>query len=171
MPRSPLAFLIVLVAACGPDTRENPAVEGQPCDPGDSEPCYTGVDGTEGVGPCKGGTRRCDPTGLWGKCDGEIAPSQELCGDGVDNNCNGAEDEDEDRDGDGITTCGGDCCDSTECSNPAIVNAGAFEAPGNNVDDDCNGMVDDALPLCDQNLSSASANAMDYARAIDLCQT
>ena len=51
-------------------------------------------------------------------------------------------DEDVDADGDGFTTCGGDCCDSTECANPALVNPGAFDVPGNGVDDDCDGMVD-----------------------------
>ena len=75
-------------------------------------------------------------------------------------------------DGDGFTTCGGDCCDSTECSNPALVNPGAFEVPGNGVDDDCDGMVDNAAAAnCDQGLTSNSTDPMDYAKAIDLCQT
>jgi hypothetical protein len=101
----------------------------------------------------------------------EVVPTQELCGDGVDNNCNGMVDENVDQDGDGYTTCGGDCCDSTECSNPGLVNPGAFDAPGNGVDDDCNGVVDDAPLLCDQGLASNSTNPMDYAKAIDICQT
>jgi len=161
------------LVACGPAVRNNgdDAVEGGPCDPGATQACYTGQDATEDVGPCKGGTRTCESTGTWSKCVGEIVPAQELCTDGVDNNCNGSIDEDEDRDGDGVTTCGGDCCDSTECGSPGLVNAGAFDAPGNNFDDDCNGTVDDTQLLCDQNLASGSLNANDYAKAIDLCQT
>jgi hypothetical protein len=98
-------------------------------------------------------------------------PVGEICGDGVDNNCNGAVDDDVDADGDGFTSCGGDCCDSTECSKPELVNPGAFDAPGNQVDDDCNGVVDDTLLLCDQNLPSSSSDGLDFAKAIDLCQT
>jgi hypothetical protein len=101
----------------------------------------------------------------------EVVPVGENCGDGVDNNCNGMIDEDVDADGDGYTTCGGDCCDSTECSDPALVNPGAFDAPGNGVDDDCNGAVDDTQLLCDQGLASGTTNAMDFAKAIDICQT
>jgi hypothetical protein len=162
------------LVACGPAARgtgDDDAVEGGPCDPGATASCYTGQDATENVGPCKGGTRTCDAGGEWGSCLNEIVPAQEMCTDGVDNNCNGSIDEDEDRDGDGITTCGGDCCDSTECGSPALVNAGAFDAPGNMFDDDCNGVIDDSPALCDQGLASGSLNGLDYAKAIDLCQT
>src|SRR5204863_3601797 len=92
-------------------------------------------------------------------------------GDGVDNNCNSTTDEAVNASGAGYTTCAGDCCDSTECSLPGAVNPGAFDAPGNMVDDDCNGMVDDSQAICDQNLATGTMNGMDYAKAIDLCQT
>jgi Putative metal-binding motif len=168
-----MCIAFMFAAACGPSTRNggDDGIPSGPCDPGDTVSCYTGQDGTKGVGPCHQGKSTCDPSGTWGPCDGEVKPTGETCTDGVDNNCNGAVDEDEDRDGDGITTCNGDCCDSTECSQPALVNAGAFDAAGNQVDDDCNGVIDDAVPLCDQGIASATGNAMDYARAIDLCQT
>ena len=100
-----------------------------------------------------------------------MIPVGEVCGDGIDQNCNGTVDENEDRDGDGFTTCDGDCCDSTECGTPNLANPGAFDAPGNNVDDDCNGYVDDTALLCDQGLMSNSTMAGDYAKAIDICQT
>jgi hypothetical protein len=144
------------------------------CQPGDVEDCYTGTDGTLGVGPCVGGTRTCVPGGTWSTCVGEVVPTGEngaACHDGIDNNCNGVADEDVDQDMDGFTTCGGDCCDSTECSKPEAVNPGAFDAAGNHVDDDCNGTVDDTILLCDQNLASNSADALDFAKAIDICQT
>ncbi len=170
MQRTRWLVLVVAVAACGPDMARG-GDDSAPCSPGQRESCYTGQPGTQGVGPCRGGTRTCEAGGVWGPCTGEVVPTAENCTDGIDNNCNGQTDEDVDEDGDGITTCGGDCCDSTECDNPAGVNAGAFDVAGNNFDDDCNGVVDDAPALCDSNLSSASQNAMDYAKAIDLCQT
>ena len=166
--------LVLAAAACGPSVRNNGSGDDDPnlpCTPGKVSDCYSGQEGTEGVGPCHGGTRTCEPGGTWSQCMNEVPPSQELCGDGVDNNCNGDVDEDEDRDGDGVTTCGGDCCDSTECGTPGAVNPGAFEAPGNMVDDDCNGMVDDSQQFCDQNIASGTMNANDYAKAIDICQT
>ncbi len=140
------------------------------CDPGTTDTCYDGQDGTAGVGPCVKGTHTCDATGQWGICMGEVVPHAEICGNGIDDNCNGKVDEDEDADGDGFTTCQGDCCDSTECSNPADVNPGAFDAPGNGVDDDCDGIIDNSITVCDQTLASDSTDAMDFAKAIDLCQ-
>jgi len=167
--------LVLLFAACGPSTRDNctggASCTGGSCSPGDSRACYTGTGGTENVGPCHGGTQMCTSAGQWGDCQGEVAPAPENCSDGIDNNCNGMVDENVDSDGDGFTTCNGDCCDSTECTNPAEVNPGAFDTPGDGVDNDCDGMIDNPTPLCDSGLASNSGSAMDYARAIDLCQT
>ncbi len=165
-----LFCVTVLIAACGPSTREGPSDPNAPCNPGTVEECYDGQDGTSGVGPCHAGKRTCTDQALWTACEGQVVPAAENCADGVDNNCSGAVDEDVDLDGDGVTTCGGDCCDSTECSDPAIVNTGAFDAPGNNFDDDCNGVIDDATLLCDMGLTSNTSNAIDYAKAIELCQ-
>jgi hypothetical protein len=167
-----LAFAVLLVA-CGPSTRNHAMGDdtGGPCHPGDSEDCYDGMDGTEGVGPCHSGTRTCSDQGIWSACMGQVLPSAEICTDGIDNNCNGMVDEDIDADGDGFTTCGGDCCDSTECSDPALVNPGAFDVPGNGVDDDCDGQVDNTQLVCDSGIPSGTANAMDFAKAIELCQT
>ncbi|HEY5945531.1 MAG TPA: choice-of-anchor L domain-containing protein [Kofleriaceae bacterium] len=132
--------------------------------------CYTGKKDTMGIGPCTSGMQSCTAAGQWGNCVGEVVPVAETCGDNVDNNCDGGTDNDVDLDGDGFTTCGGDCCDSTECGTPGLVNPSAFDAPGNTVDDDCNGQVDDTVALCDQGIMSNSSNAKDYAKAIDICQ-
>jgi len=140
------------------------------CQPGSSEECYTGPDDTLGVGPCKVGSRTCDATATWSVCS-DVYPIQETCGDGVDNNCNGNVDDDVDADGDGFTSCAGnDCCDSTECSKPELANPGAFDAAGNLFDDDCNGFIDDTILLCDQGILSNTQDAMEFARAIDICQ-
>lgn len=57
-------------------------------------PCYTG-DPNELYGPntaCRYGTQFCS-NGVLGQCIGETLPSPEICGDGIDNNCDGVTDE------------------------------------------------------------------------------
>jgi hypothetical protein len=141
------------------------------CVPGTVEECYTGPSGTEGVGTCVGGTRVCLGDETWGACTGEVTPRAEVCINGLDENCSGQADENLDRDGDGFLTCDGDCCDGDQCPDPELVNPGAFESPGNEIDDDCDGIIDNADIVCDQTLVSNSGDAMNYARAIDLCET
>jgi hypothetical protein len=58
--------------------------EGCACQDGDTRPC--GVD----RGACARGTQTC-AAGTWGGCDGETAPSTELCDD-KDNDCDGTVD-------------------------------------------------------------------------------
>ncbi len=55
-------------------------------------PCYTGAPGTQGVGPCRAGTYRCE--GSTRACSGQVVPqSRELCTNRLDDNCNGMTDE------------------------------------------------------------------------------
>jgi hypothetical protein len=79
----------------------------------------------------------------------------EVCGDGVDNNCNGLTDGEDptcvvctDSDGDGFAVegrlCGPIDCDDTN----AFVNPGALEACSNGIDDDCDGAIDDDDSQC-----------------------
>ncbi|MCB9566056.1 MAG: choice-of-anchor L domain-containing protein [Myxococcales bacterium] len=142
------------------------------CTPGATQPCYSGPPGTEGVGACAVGSQTCDDEGSWGGCEGDVVPVTEVCGNKVDDDCNGMTDDDVDADGDGWTTCGGDCCDVAGgvCQKPELVNPGAYEYPGNEVDDDCDGEIDEAAATCDGGLASDSANPLDYAKAMDLCQ-
>jgi hypothetical protein len=64
------------------------------CTAGTTRPCYTGPNGTEGVGPCHGGTQLCSANGSYGPCMGEVLPGTEIghCTDGIDNDCNGLTD-------------------------------------------------------------------------------
>jgi hypothetical protein len=128
----------------------------------------------DGVTPAKGDCNDNDATVFPG------AP--ELC-DMKDHNCNGIVDDICDDDTDGWNVCGpgsadpacngvlptngkpgGDCND-----HDPMINPGAFDYLGDNVDNDCNGMVDDAVPACDANLNPAVDT--DYAKAIDICGT
>lgn len=105
------------------------------------------------------------PAGAEPDCDdtdpGVHPGAVELCGDGIDNDCNPATPDLADADGDGadcladcddadpamnlrdadrdtVTTCGGDC-DDTDAS----VHPGTAEVRGNRTDEDCDGVAED----------------------------
>lgn len=64
------------------------------CIPGMAIDCYTGAPGTQGIGACHAGTSACAPTGTtYEACIGEVVPSVEACGNGVDEDCDGLADE------------------------------------------------------------------------------
>jgi len=70
-----------------------------------------------------------------------------------------------DADGDGYTSCDGDCNDADP-----LINAGAFDFP-NAKDDDCDGTPDNPKTACGAGLLYTSQEPLDYAKAIDICQT
>lgn len=146
------------------------------CMPGATQLCYQGAPGTQGVGACHAGLATCLPTGNgWSACLGDVYPTTEICGNGVDENCDGQLDNVVDSDGDGWTSCNGDCCElpGPGCVGPGQVNPGAFEVLGNGVDDDCDPVTDDMAmePACSFAQSFASVTASDVAKAMDICQT
>lgn len=69
-----------------------------------------------------------------------------------------------DYDGDGFSAADGDCL---ECD--PNVNPGAWDVPGNSVDDDCDGVVDNGTTGCDGTLSP-SGDAWEHAKALGLCR-
>jgi hypothetical protein len=152
------------------------------CTPGEQIECYTGPSGTKGVGLCSSGIATClvDGSG-WSNCEGEVLPTREICGDGIDQNCDGQDwveggEMDIDIDGDGYTYCSGDCCEMTyECGgfDPAAVNPGAYEIPENGIDDNCNGEIDEVI-ICDEGLALAvdqyGENAVKLAKAMGICE-
>jgi hypothetical protein len=81
----------------------------------------------------------------------------------VDSGCHGENSADDDDDG--WTEGQGDCDD---CD--ARVNPGALDFSDNEIDDDCNGEVDDHTSECDGPLAIDSQDARDFARAIGLCK-
>lgn len=50
--------------------------------------CYTASEETLKHGPCKKGVQYC-VGGVWGACVGEITPTNELCGNKIDDDCDG----------------------------------------------------------------------------------
>jgi len=64
------------------------------CPPGSSLSCYTGPTGTNGVALCHGGNRTCLPDGSgYSECVGEVTPIVEVCGNAVDDDCDGQVDQ------------------------------------------------------------------------------
>ena len=55
------------------------------CNSGDTRECGLNV------GACRKGTQTCSGS-VWGTCIGETKPNKEVCGDGLDNDCNGLTD-------------------------------------------------------------------------------
>lgn len=70
-----------------------------------------------------------------------------------------------DNDGDGYLYAD-DCNDRN-----ALMNPGAYDVAGDGADNDCDGTVDNPLGGCDGSLVMTSTNAMDFAKALGLCQT
>jgi hypothetical protein len=110
---------------CDGATDEEPCL----CRYGAFRECYEGPDGTAGVGECRKGQQRCDETGVWGTCLGQVTPAGESC-DGKDNNCNGQTDE-------GVKNVCGTC---------GVVPA---EVCGDGIDNNCNGEIDEGCGTCD----------------------
>ncbi len=83
--------------ACGngvDDDCDGAVDEGCVCAPGAAAACYDGPVGTGGVGACAAGVQTCLPDGSgYGVCVGAVGPAFEICGDGVDNDCDGAVDD------------------------------------------------------------------------------
>ena len=159
---------------CGADETCDP-LSGEclgPCSPGDEMPCYSGPPNTEGVGACQAGVYECDENGEWDLvCENEVLPGPEDCESGEDDDCDGLVD-DSDIDGDGFGACSTDCCDvdGGACSDAALVNPGAYEVVGNELDDDCDGEIDEEQSTCDEGLASDTTDAQAFARAMELCQ-
>lgn len=112
---------------------------------GETRSCYSGGNGTVGVGECKTGTQTCTNM-AWGPCEGEVLPIAEVC-DAKDNDCDGMSDENIPK-----KTCGAGACLATveACINgqeqPCTPGQPKTETC-NNIDDDCNLFIDDGLGM------------------------
>jgi hypothetical protein len=107
------------------------ANEGCTCTVGANRMCYGGPSGTAGVGICRAGVQPCvrgaDGSTSWVGCNNEVRPNaMEICGNRLDDNCNGMVDE-----GctmgcpDGRPLCGGACCPTGEaCAANICVGSG-----------------------------------------------
>ncbi len=90
VPASPV------VEACNgvDDSCDGTVDEGCLCRSGTKMPCFEGDPGLSGVGVCRSGERACDDDGSgFGDCVGAVGPSDERCGNGQDDDCDGRVDE------------------------------------------------------------------------------
>jgi hypothetical protein len=128
--------LALALGACGPGGGspgpgdagpDGQADTGPPPDAFDSDP-FTDDDG-DGYSENQGDCNDASPL---------VAPfAEEICDDGVDNNCNGAADRYEpDGDGDGVGPCQGDCDDTNPDISPLVPET------QDGVDNNCDGIVD-----------------------------
>lgn len=69
-----------------------PLSPGCPCLPGAREACFSGPPAAEGVGACRPGVLTCRSGGFWSTCEGEVAPTDEVCN-LRDDDCDGRVDE------------------------------------------------------------------------------
>jgi hypothetical protein len=165
MLRAPLAIAIALAllsVACGPVSEED-ADGSVPTHCVPSNPVDCDLDG-DGYTPNQGDCDDSNPN---------VHPGASECnangnGDGIDNNCNQYVDEgclNSDADGDGYTVGQGDCDDTDATVNPA-----AYEVPGNNKDDNCDGRVDEPTE-CDCTGTFNPEDINSYVNALELCNT
>ena len=163
--------LCIALAACAEKDHSSAitGVPGEQCaEPGVQVACYTGPAGTLNIGACLGGVTTCSWDLVWSDCVGQQVPSEDICTNSLDDDCDATVDEGNDDDGDGWGACEGDCCDNTTCaSDPKRVNPGAYEAAGNTLDDDCDGTRDNPDPGC---VAGDPADPFSFARALDICR-
>ena len=160
----------------GIDDDQNGAIDdGCGCSIGQEQPCYPGWPAYAGVGTCELGEQRCvadGAIGRWGACEGAAMPGTETCGDGLDEDCDGAIDERCECESEATQPCFvgaaaradvGRCASGTQTCDgvfagpdgEGILGWGACEgatAPRaelcNGLDDDCDGAIDERVEIC-----------------------
>lgn len=145
------------------------------CAPGATESCYPGSDETEGVGRCEAGTRTCRENGEWGDCEGATTPTEETCGDQIDNDCDGSIDENE------TCRCDYESTSTGVCSRGRLDGAGTCQPPDayessessceDGRDNDCDGEVDEEDDDCgdDEEQKEAGSSCEEDEECLSRC--
>jgi hypothetical protein len=124
------------------------------CTAGETRSCYNGPTGTLNVGKCVAGTQTCS-NGALGTCMNAVVPVNETCANtGTDDNCDGMLDN--------VPTLGNACvvaanmgpcragllqCQAGKAEPACVATITPTPETCNNIDDDCNGTVDDTFNL------------------------
>lgn len=144
--------------------------EGCECLPQETQSCYEGDAGTEGVGQCTAGEESCE-AGAWSECAGQVVPDTETCN-GADDDCDGDVDEgcdclpDETQgcysgsaatQGVGVCESGLQTCNGSGAWGPCVGAVVPEPESCNGDDDDCDGATDelDEPGACDSGQEGA----------------
>ncbi len=152
------------------------AVHGQVCQQGEQRSC-----GVSDVGECRLGTQVCKD-GQWGLCLGAVGPTDEVCHDGKDNNCDGKIDENcECTSGEerscgvssvGMCTYGKQICVHNQWEDcQGNVDPLPAELCGDSVDNNCNGQVDEGCvkESCQDHLKNQGEEDVDCGGPCAAC--
>ena len=162
------------------------------CQDGDRQPCYTDPIGCKKLpsgqfdctGLCVAGVRICQG-GSFGACEGAIKPTTvEVCGDGLDNNCNGLIDEGclcedgksqpcypssaatKDK---GICATGIQFCKDSQWQN-CIGAQAPREERCNGLDDNCDGQIDNGCGTCEDGKVRPCSSLPEAQRGKGICR-
>lgn len=131
------------------------------CRQGEKRPCYSGPKETRNKGACRDGVQECNANGTWStNCLDEVVPTAETC-DGIDNNCDGLVDNPDNgqaltrlcytgpqgTDKNAPCKAGLQHCRDGRWSNCEGEVLPKEENCGNKIDDNCDGIVDNAEGL------------------------
>lgn len=149
MTRFLLTLALLSCVACGDDDR--PAGDAGPrVDGGGRDGAIPGVDGAPGGDGC--------------------VPRVEICGDRMDQNCDGRDTSCGDSDGDGVMACRAgddltmcDCDDARTDVRPPFGTVPGAEERCDGLDNDCNGRVDESAACC------AGCSSLDDRKRADIC--
>jgi len=88
MGRKSFALVLIFIVFCTllPIATSQSWKDNLPCQDGETKPCGSNI------GACKSGKQLCSG-GAWRPCDLEEYPRPEICGDGIDDDCNGVVDD------------------------------------------------------------------------------
>ena len=164
------------VADVGPEpvkeTRpEQPADVPPECQEGRERVCYDGLKGTEGKGVCQTGTQQC-VGGKWGKCNGQVLPQAEVCGDGRDNDCDGVPDEN--------CPCNFDNKNVGVCKSAKTDGSGICQKPsgydlqdicGDGLDNNCDGNKDETCQCAPKSTKPCGSDVGECKKGKQTCSS
>ena len=166
------------------------AALGQICQENEQRPCRYPL-----IGECRPGVQICE-NGQWGVCFGGVGPSEEVCNDGKDNDCDDQIDEEcECRNGEtricgpetdvGICSFGRQTCTSSgwgTCVNATYAFPNELcgdNGAGNRLDDNCNEQADEGCVVsinetrsdCSNGIKDGNEDGVDCGGSCRRCAT